>query len=348
MTDEIICLSNPIFCRRMAYYMEQRISPANNADLKADKHVSKVNKTRKRSRFKTYWPYVVMCIPGLAYLFINNYMPIAGLTIAFRNIDYSIGIFNSPWCGFDNFRFLFSTSDAAIITRNTLCYNIFFIFLNTICAVAVAIMLNEIKNKAMLRIYQSSVLLPHLISMVVVAYLVYAALAVDTGFINKSILEPLGFKGIDWYTEPKYWPFILPLVNLWKNIGFLCVIYFAAIIGISNDYFEAAVLDGASKWQQIIHITLPLIKPTVITMVLLAIGRIFYSDFGLFYQVPLDSGMLYSTTNVIDTYVYRALIKIGDIGMASAAGFFQSIVGFALVMISNLVVRKIDPDKALF
>ncbi|MGI6334720.1 MAG: ABC transporter permease [Saccharofermentanales bacterium] len=307
-----------------------------------------ITKKKSKKSIRYYWPFLVMCIPGLAYLLINNFLPLAGLTIAFRDIDYSIGIFNSPWAGFKNFEFLFATDSAWIIFRNTVAYNAIFIVVNTVAAVTVAILLNEVRKKVMLRIYQSLVLLPYLISMVVVAYIVYAALAADTGFVNQSILKPLGIKPINWYIEPQYWPIILPLVNLWKQVGFLCVIYFASIIGISSDYFEAAILDGAGKWKQIIHITLPLIRPTIITMFLLAVGRIFYADFGLFYQVPMDSGMIYSTTNVIDTYVYRALIKIGDIGMASAAGFFQSVLGFILVMSTNLLVRRVDSENALF
>jgi putative aldouronate transport system permease protein len=189
--------------------------------------------------------------------------------------------------------------------------------------------------------------MPYLISMVIVSYLVNAFLSVDTGMINR-ILTSIGLKEISWYTEPKYWPFILVIVSLWKNSGYTCVIYLASVVGINKEYYEAAMLDGASRWQQIIKITIPLIRPTIIIMVVLAIGRIFRSDFGLFYQVPLNSGMLFKTTNVIDTYVYRGLMEIGDIGMSAAAGLYQSVVGFALLILSNLYIRRIDPDSALF
>ncbi|WP_156158147.1 ABC transporter permease subunit, partial [Gordoniibacillus kamchatkensis] len=190
--------------------------------------------------------------------------------------------------------------------------------------------------------------LPFFLSMVVVGYLGFSMLSEEFGFINKTVLEPLGLHPIAWYSEPKYWPFILPIVNLWKNIGYSSVIYLAAIIGIDTEYYEAALIDGASKWQQITRITIPLIMPVIIITTLLAVGKILNADFGLFYQVPLDAGALYSTTNVIDTYVYRALMAVGDIGMSSAAGLYQAVVGFVLVLGANLIVRKISKENALF
>lgn len=297
---------------------------------------------------KTYAPLYLLTLPGLLYLLINNYLPMFGLVIAFKDVNFSKGILGSDWVGFKNFEYLFKSSDAILITRNTLLYNAVFIVLNLIVAVGVAILLNEIRNKLLARFYQSVVLLPYLISMVIVSYLGYALLSMDTGFLNKTILPALGMEEIAWYNEPKYWPYILTLVHTWKGAGFLCVVYLAAIIGIDQEYYEAATLDGASKWQQIRSITLPLITPVIIMMTLLAIGRIFYSDFGLFYQVPMDSGSLFNVTNVIDTYVYRGLMQLGDIGMSSAAGMYQSLVGFVLVLLSNYVVRKINRENALF
>jgi len=290
----------------------------------------------------------VMMLPGLIYLLVNNYIPMFGLLIAFKNVNFTKGILQSDWIGFKNFEFLFKSADAFIITRNTILYNVSFIIINTIVAVAIAILLNEIKNKLILSLYQSLILLPYLISMVVVSYLVYAFLSTDAGLLNKTILPALGLKEIMWYTEPKVWPIILTLVSNWKGVGFLSVIYFSSIVGISGEYYEAAKIDGATKWQQIKLITIPLIKPTIIIMTMLAIGRIFYSDFGLFYQVPLNSGALYSTTNVIDTYVFRGLLQLGNIGMSSAAGMYQSVVGFVLIILSNYAVRKFSSDDALF
>lgn len=299
-------------------------------------------------KLKRALPLFIMMLPGLIYLLINNYLPMFGLVIAFKDINYTKGIFASDWIGFKNFEYLFSTRDAFVITRNTILYNGGFIILNTVFAIAVAIMLNEIKNKLAKSFYQSVILLPFLISMVIVSYLGYAFLSEDVGYLNKTILPILGLDGISWYTADKYWPYILTFVHMWKSIGFSCVIYLAAIIGIDQEYYEAATLDGANKWQQIIHITIPSITPVIIMMTLLAIGRIFYSDFGLFYQVPMNSGALYDTTNVIDTYVYRGLMQLGDIGMSAAAGLYQSIVGFVLVLLSNYLVRRKSKDNALF
>ncbi len=302
----------------------------------------------RKTRFKRYLPLFLMMLPGLLYLLLNNYLPMFGLVIAFKNINFAQGIFGSDWVGMANFEYLFKTSDAYIITRNTLLYNGAFIILNLVVAVAIAILLNEIRSKLMARFYQSIVLLPYLISMVIVSYLVFSMLSVETGFMNKTLLPMLGLGDISWYSESRFWPYILTLVNVWKGVGFLCVVYLAAIIGIDHEYYEAATLDGASKWQQIRSITLPLISPVITMMTLLAIGRIFYSDFGLFFQVPMDAGALHSTTNVIDTYVYRGLMQLGDIGMSSAAGLYQSVVGFMLVILSNYIVRTINKDNALF
>ncbi|MGG4146461.1 ABC transporter permease subunit [Paenibacillus algorifonticola] len=305
--------------------------------------------TKKRHRtFFKYLPLTLLMLPGLAYLLINNYLPLLGMFIAFKNINYSQGIFASDWVGFSNFVYLFKTSDAFIITRNTILYNAVFIILGTVLAIAFAILLNEVRRKVLSRFYQSVIVLPHLISFVVVGYLAYAAFSMETGFMNKTILPLLGIDEISWYTEPKYWPYILTIVHLWKSVGFSCIIYLASIISIDTEYYEAATLDGASKWQQIRAITIPLITPVIVMLMLLGIGRIFYSDFGLFYQVPMNAGAIADTTNVIDTYVYRGLMVLGDIGMASAAGVYQSLVGFVLVLGANYIVRKINRENALF
>ncbi|WP_339843581.1 ABC transporter permease subunit [Paenibacillus sp. FSL W7-1088] len=302
---------------------------------------------KRKGRLKPYIPLYLMMLPGLIYIVINNYLPMFGLIIAFKDYNFSEGIIGSDWVGFENFKYLFKTTDALTITRNTILYNISFIFLNLIIAVGVAILLNEVKKRFLSRFYQSAILLPYLISMVIVGYLVYAMLSTETGFLNNTILPVLGLSDISWYSEPEYWPYILTLVHVWKSAGYLCIVYLAAIIGIDPEYYEAAIIDGASKWRQIKSITIPLIMPVITVMTLLQIGRIFYSDFGLFYQVPLNTGALQSTTNVIDTYVYRALMTSGDIGMSSAAGLYQSFVGFVLVLLSNYIVRKINSDNAL-
>ncbi len=300
------------------------------------------------AKIKKWTPIYLMMVPGALYLLINNYIPMFGLVIAFKQVDFQKGIFESPWIGFQNFQFLFQTKDAFVITRNTLLYNIAFIILNTVIGIVFAIFICDITWKAGKKVYQSAILFPYLMSWVIVGYIVYAIFAMQYGIANKSILPAFGMDPIMWYNDPKYWPAILIVTNTWKGIGYGCLIYISSINGIEASYFEAAELDGANKFQQIWNITLPEILPSVITLTLLSIGRIFYSDFGLFYQVPRDSGLLYSTTNTIDTYVYRGLMKLGNVGMASAAGFYQSVVGFILVLLSNWVVRKISPDNALF
>ncbi len=315
------------------------MSKKNQKGAKAPK-----NRTKK---FTHYIPLYLMALPGMLYLLINNYMPLPGLVLAFKKYNAKKGIFGSKFVGWKNFKYLFATKDAFVITRNTILYNVVFIVVNTILAVFVAILLAELTSK-LKKAYQSLLLLPYMISMVIVSYLVYGFFSTDNGFINNSILKPMGADPVSWYLEPKYWPFILVFVMAWKGVGYNCVIYLATILGIDRSIYESAAIDGASKWQQIRCITLPLLKPSIAMLTMLAIGRIFYSDFGLFYQVPMNSGALFSVTNTIDTYVYRGLLELGDMSMSSAAGLYQSLVGFILIMGSNLLVKKLNPDYALF
>lgn len=297
---------------------------------------------------KKYWPLYIMFIPGLAYLIINNYIPMAGIVVAFKQYNVNDGMFGSPWVGLENFEFLFGTSDAFIILRNTLLYNIAFILVNNAAGILLAIILSDVKAKRLRTLYQSSLLLPFLISIVVVSYIVFALLSQENGMLNNTILPLLGKEPVSWYSTPKYWPVILTLTNLWKGVGYGTLIYVAAIAGIDSSLFEAAALDGASKWQQITHITLPFLIPAAVTLLILSVGKIFFSDFGLFYQVPQNSGSLFPVTQTIDTYVYRALMSAGGIGRSAAASVFQSVVGFVLVMTTNLIVRKVSAENAIF
>ena len=309
---------------------------------------AEVKKGKKKNALKEYWPLYLMMLPALLYLLINNYIPMAGMVIAFKKLNFAKGIWASPWAGLKNFKFLFASRDAWVITRNTLLYNVAFILVNMVIGIAIAILITEIRNTKLKKIYQSAILLPFLMSMVILSYIVYALLSAENGLVNNSILPLFHIDPIQWYQKPKYWPAILIIANCWKGVGYGCLIYIASLIGIDPSFYEAARLDGASKWQEITKITLPSLVPTIITLLLLSIGRIFYSDFGLFYQVPMNSGVLVPTTNVIDTYVYRALIEQGNISMSSAAGVYQSLVGFCVVMLSNWIVRKVDKDQALF
>ena len=301
----------------------------------------------KKKRLQKQWPFYIMIIPGMIYLLINNYGPMAGIFIAFKKIDYGLGIFKSPWVGLENFEYLFKTDAALIMTRNTILYNVAFIVLGTILGIAVGIMLSELRSKAKTKFFQTVILLPYLLSWVICAYIGYAFLSKESGLLN-SLLTSLGLQAVDWYNDPGKWPVILIIVNIWKGIGYTSIIYMSTIIGIDKSLYEAARVDGATRWQEIRMITLPLLKSTIIMLTIMNIGRIFYSDFGLFYQIPLNSGTLYPTTQTIDTYVYRALMQQNQIGMSSAAGVYQSLVGFVLVLAANMIVRKISPDDAMF
>ncbi|MFV0465271.1 MAG: ABC transporter permease [Lachnospiraceae bacterium] len=312
--------------------------------------MKKNEKIKKKTNWKLWFPFYLMFLPGFVYLLINNYIPLFGLQLAFKQFSYQKGIWGSPYIGLKNFKFLFASSDATIMIRNTIGYNVLWIIIGMVFGVAVAILFNEIISEKAKRIYQTSILLPYLMSMVVIAYLVYAYLATDSGLINNAIVTGLMGKeeGIAWYGDPKYWPFILTFVQQWRMIGFGMLLYLSSLVGIDKSYYEAAMLDGATKWQQIRHITIPLLKPTIIMLMILQVGQIFRSDFGLFYQVPMNQGALYPATQTIDTYVFRALLVNNNFGMSAAASFLQSIVGFIFIMAANALVRKLDQDSSLF
>lgn len=301
----------------------------------------------KKNILQKQWPLYVMMIPGLLYLLINNYGPMLGTFIAFKKVDYGLGIFKSPWVRLENFKYLFKTDAAFIMTRNTILYNLVFIVLGTVLGIAVGIMLSELRKKAETKFFQTVILLPYLLSWVICAYIGYAFFSKDTGLIN-NFLNSIGLSPVDWYNDPGKWPIILTVVNIWKGIGYTSIIYMSTIIGIDKSLYEAARVDGASKWQEIKLITIPCLKSTIIMLTIMNIGRIFYSDFGLFYQIPLNSGTLYPTTQTIDTYVYRALMQQNQIGMSAAAGLYQSVVGFLMVLGANTIVRKLSPDDAMF
>ena len=303
---------------------------------------------KKRSSTAQTLPLMLIALPGLIYLLINNYLPMFGVFLAFKDYSYVRGIFGSKWNGLDNFEFLFRTKDAWVMTRNTLLYNAAFIVLGTVCAIFVAILIHELGRKRRVKMFQASLMLPNLLSWVVVGFIVYAFLNADNGFINNTVYKGLGLQPVSWYSTRQPWPYILIFVYLWKFVGTNSIIYVAGIAGIDKEIFEAAQLDGASKVRQILHVTVPMLKPTVITLTLMAVGRIFYSDFGLFYQVPANSGRLFDVTQTIDTYVYRGLMERNDVGMSAAAALYQSLVGFILVVGANALVRKIDRENALF
>jgi putative aldouronate transport system permease protein len=302
---------------------------------------SKIRRLIKRNSGLT-----LLALPGILLLFVFHYVPLYGMLLPFKRYSYNLGIWNSPWSGLENFQFLFTGGLLKTIIRNTLGYNAVFICLGTVVAVTFALLLFEV-GKRFVKGYQTILFIPYFISWVVAGFAFRALLDMDYGIFNK-LMDNLGVEPILWYNEPKYWPFILVAAEIWKGIGYGSVIYYAALMGIDSEYYEAAKIDGAGKLRMAVSISLPMIRPIIIMMMILQVGKIFYSDFGLFYNVTLNSSLLYSTTDVIDTYVYRSLIELGDIGMSSAAGFLQSIIGFALVLTTNGIVRRFSRENSLF
>jgi len=307
-----------------------------------------MKKKKLGKKIKKYWPFYIMALPGVIYFFINSYIPMGGLILAFEKYSVSGGIFGSKKIGLENFKFLFSNSDAWIITRNTLLYNIVFIVLGLVISIFTAFILHELKSNLSRKVYQTIILFPSLLSIIIVSYLANAILAGDTGFINSHILAPLGFEPVSFYSEKKWWPFILVFVHFWQMTGTRCILYLANISAIDTSLYEAAGIDGAGRWQSFFKITLPSLVPTIITLTILSVGKIFNSDFGLFYQVPMNSGAIMDVTQTIDTYVYRGLTNTANLGMSAAAGFYQSIVGFCLVMATNMLIRRVSKENAMF
>ena len=310
-----------------------------------DNVLAQQKKAKRKERFKNDFPLYLMMLPGMLYLIANNYLPMFGILLAFKKINYAKGILASPFVGLDNFEYLFKTKDAFIMIRNTVLYNAVWIILDLVIAVFVALCMNEIAKRKIAKVIQPVICFPSMVSAVILSFLVYAFLSVSYGYLNTVFFAD---NPISWYTEAKYWPFILTIVHIWQNAGQSSIIYMASIGGIDKGLYESARIDGATKWEQIKYITLPLLKPMITMMLLLSVGRIFNSDFGLFYQVTLNNGMLYETTQTIDTYVYRALMINNNVGMSSAAGIFQAVIGFVLVLTSNLLVKKVNPENSLF
>jgi putative aldouronate transport system permease protein len=318
---------------------------------------STIGKKQKAGWFSTHkktLTIMTMMAPGAIWLLLIRYLPMFGIVIAFK--DYKVyapspslinNIIHSKFNGIENFKFMFSSSDALSMIRNTLVYNSIWIVLTLVVAVSFAIMLNEVTNKFVAKTYQTLMFFPYFLSWVVVSYFVFAFLAPDNGLLV-HMQTSMGQKASDWYNTPKYWPIILTIASLWKNIGYSCILYLAAITGIDASQYEAAAIDGASKMQQIWYVTLPHLRTMIIILLIMNVGRIFNADFGLFYSVPMNSGSLYPVTMVIDTYVYNALTGMHNIGMSTAAGLLQNVVGFICILITNGIVTKVDPDSALF
>ena len=301
---------------------------------------------RRKGAFANNVPFLVLSLPGIILLICFRLLPVFGLVLPFKNYTFDKGFLLSEWVGLKNFEFLFKSSDVLIATRNTILYNVSFIVLGIITGVIAALCLYELSSR-FVKGYQTVLFLPYFISWVVAAYIVKAILDVDNGVLNRIIVR-FGGNAVNWYGEKSVWLGIIIISSVWKTIGNNAIMYYAALIGISPEYFEAARIDGAGKLKQMWYISIPMIKNVIIALFIINIGKVMFADFGLFYNVPLNSSILYETTDVLDTYVYRALINLGDIGMSSAAAFYQSVIGFLLVIATNFIVKKVDPDSGIF
>ena len=325
--------------------MQQTRKPKCVPDLRASGRFSKAKKTLM---------LLSMVAPGAIWLLLLRYLPMGGIILAFKNYKiypkdptFLNNLIHSKWVGLDNFKFLFTTGDSWVMIRNTLAYNIVFIILGVIIPVAFAIMMSELSKKFVAKTYQTLMFFPYFLSWVVVSYFLNAFIDAQYGLIPMA-QRAAGETAVSWYTTPGPWPYIILFANLWKNVGYSTVLYLAAITGIDQTQYEAAAIDGASKWQQILHVTLPNLRTMIAILFILNVGKIFNADFGLFWNVPMQNGALFSVTQVIDTYIYRVLMNTGNIGQSTAAGLLQNIVGFICIIGANAVVKKIDSDSTLF
>lgn len=325
--------------------MQQTRKPKRVPDLRASGRFSKAKKTLM---------LLSMVAPGAIWLLLLRYLPMGGIILAFKNYKiypkdptFLNNLIHSKWVGLDNFKFLFTTGDSWVMIRNTLAYNIVFIILGVIIPVAFAVMMSELSKKFVAKTYQTLMFFPYFLSWVVVSYFLNAFIDAQYGLIPMA-QRAAGETAVSWYTTPGPWPYIILFANLWKNVGYSTVLYLAAITGIDQTQYEAAAIDGASKWQQILHVTLPNLRTMIAILFILNVGKIFNADFGLFWNVPMQNGALFSVTQVIDTYIYRVLMNTGNIGQSTAAGLLQNIVGFICIIGANAVVKKIDSDSTLF
>jgi len=296
--------------------------------------------------------YFLMLLPALIWFMLLSYLPMLGLVLAFKQFHFYRGgffhsLYKSKWVGFENFTYLFSSNEAWIITRNTLGYNILFIIIGTALSVLLAIGFSRMLNKKLTKLLQTLIFCPYFITWVVIGYIVMSFLSYEHGTVN-GILKFFNMTPVNWYSDRGIWPYVLVTVNVWQTIGYTSVIYLASILGISQQLYEAAEIEGASKWQQVKFITIPGIKPIIIVMVMISVGQIFQGNFGLFWFAPMESGALLPVTQVINTYTYRALMYTSNVGMSSAACLYQSVMGFILVLIFNRTLQKVDPENAMF
>ncbi len=317
-----------------------------------------VNATQRKQKKKTTFQVhlrrlwndrtlLLMCLPAIVFFFLFSYMPMPGAYVAFTKFNYNDGIYASPFVGWENFKFLFTSGQLTLLLRNTVLYNLAFILLGNLVQMAIAILLNEIGSHRFRKVTQTVMFLPYFISAVLVSLLVYNLINYDYGFLS-NLVRSMGGEMPKIYSSPGAWPFVIVLVYLWQTTGYGSVVYFAAIMNIDTSILEAARVDGANGFQRIRYITLPNLRPTFVILLLFALGGIVRGNFGLFYNLVGANSLLYSTTDIIETYVYRAMLNNFNFSQSSAVGLFQSVVGFGIVMLCNWVVRKIEPENALF
>lgn len=309
------------------------------------RHNRTLNRTRK-TKIKENLQMLTMTIPGLVLVFLFCYLPMPGIAIAFKKYNPNLGIWGSAWNGLDNFKFFFTSQDAGRTIRNTVLYSVGFLIIDLFFAVGLALMFYFLRSRKALKVYNTIVITPKFMSAVIVAFIVYAILSPSYGLLN-SIIKFFGGKPIAWYSEPKYWPWILTITHIWQTVGMNSIVYYASLMSLDESLLEAAVIDGANRRQQIFHVIIPHLVPIMVITTILGMGSIFGGDFGLFYQVPKDQGLLYPTTDIISTYTYRAMLS-GSLEKSAAVGLFQSVVGLIMVVTTNAIVKKISPENSLF
>ena len=305
-----------------------------------------VKKNKALSDLKRSLPFLTLALPGTIVLILFRLVPLFGILLPFLDYNPRTGFRDAEWKGFKNFEILFRSDDVMVATRNTIFYNFVGIVFGIIVGVLIALLLYELSNKYV-KIYQTILYLPHFVSFVVMAFVMKGILDMNAGVLN-NIIEYFGGQPVNWYADPKYWFWIIPILSTWKGLGNNAIMYYAALIGISPELYESARIDGAGKLQQVWHISIPMIKNIIIVLFILNIGKVMYADISLYYNVPLNLGMLYPATDVLDTYVLRAMMDTGDVGISSAAALFQAAIGFMLVIISNAIAKKVDPESGMF
>ena len=306
----------------------------------------KIRKTLSRRKSGKTFEYLILILPGVFLLFIIQYLPLNGLVLAFKDFRYDVGLWGSKWIGFKNFKFLFESITAFRIIRNTLLLNSLFIVTSIVGSLIIALLLYQINNRSLIKVFQTSMFLPYFLSWPVTAFITFAFLNADLGLLNRIIIF-FGFKSILWYNDPAYWPWLLTIINFWKVVGYNVIIFYAAMMAIGKSLFEAAKIDGANSFTINRKIILPPIAPVIVMMIFLKLGRIFFADFGLFFMVTRDSGLLYPTTDVIDTFILRTIRVTGDIGIGTAVGLYQSVCGLIVVLLSNFAIKKLSSGNEI-